>query len=73
MIKYNHKSRYVDIETGEILTKKNATTNYYVIKKEKSYDISKLIKHTAKYRSGEVTITWTNICRKQTHKQTQLW
>lgn len=60
-IKWSSISIYIDVETGEILTQKEASTNYIIIKKTKHANINK--------KWG--TITHTNECRRT--PQTKLW
>lgn len=52
-IKWNTKTEYVDIETGEVITKEKAIQAYVIIKKTKNVKIYK--------KTG--TITWVNQCR----------
>lgn len=63
---YYTLNEYVDIETGEVLTKENALTNYSSIKKTK---------HVQSYQNlgkETVVITYTNECRPKA-KQTNLF
>ena len=54
-------SEYVDIETGELITKSKYEREYYMIKKTKK------VTENDKYR----IITFTNECRPK--GQTKLW
>lgn len=54
-------SEYVDIETGEIITKSLYEREYIIIRKTKKYE-----------DSGNYNIAkWVNECRR--HGQTKLW
>lgn len=60
-LKWTSTSQYVDVDTGEILTKKEVKENYKVIKTIKK------IEHGTEYGY----IKYTNECRKST--QGKLW
>ena len=55
-IRWTSKTIFVDIDTGEILTKHNAKTNYLIIKKTKNAEVNTI--------GTAGTIIWTNECRK---------
>ncbi|WNK14255.1 MAG: hypothetical protein [Microvirus sp.] len=68
--KYWTTTEYIDIDTGEIISKKNATENYIIIKKQRHVNIKQEIKHRRKYNIGIVTYRYE--CTKN-GSQIRLW
>lgn len=57
-LKWTTTSEWVDVETGEVITKENAKQNYNITRKIKKYEYDK------NHESGRTKIT--NECRKST-------
>jgi hypothetical protein len=71
MITYTAKSQYVDVETGEIISKKNAMQNYIIIRTTKRYNNEEIMEKDG-YRFGKSTIEYTRECEKRRQLKLQL-
>lgn len=60
---WKSSSEYVDIDTGEIITKRKALRDYQILNKSKKVEINK--------NNGTGLIRYTNECRKSI--QLELW
>lgn len=61
-MRYYSKTIYVDVSTGEKITKAESS-NYYIIRKKKSYE--KKYYYIGELREEYTEITWVNECEKK--------